>query len=317
MSLISLDDVLRAREFMDGKLHRTPMITSETLGKMLGIKLYLKAELFQKTGSFKVRGALNTLNSLSPQEKATGVVAFSAGNHAAGLAYAAALAGVEATIVMPEHAVQSKVDATRSYGGKVILHGVAKDLFPKVQELQREHGYVMIHPFDSLYTIAGQGTVALEMLEDMTAPDVVVVPIGGGGLISGVATVVKAKYPAAKIIGVEPVGAAGMKRALEANAVVHLEKVETIADGLGAPFVGVHNLEHVQQLVDEVVLVTDDEIAAALRLLMERCKLVPEPAGAASFAAVLHRKFAFGEGATVACIVSGGNVDLSRLKAIL
>jgi threonine dehydratase len=317
MPLITLDDVLRAREVIGNRLHRTPTMTSETLGKMLGVKLYLKAELFQKTGSFKVRGALNKLNSLTPQEKATGVVAFSAGNHAAGLAYAARIAGIEATIVMPETAVQSKVDATRSYGGKVVLHGTARDIFPKTQELQREHGYTLIHPFDDPFTSAGQGTVGLEMLEDMPAPDVVVVPIGGGGLITGVSAVVRAKYPSAKIIGVEPVGAAGMKRALEANAVVSLEKVETIADGLGAPFAGVHNLENVQKNVDDVVLVTDDEIAAGMRLLMERCKLLPEPAGAASFAALLHRKFPFAEGATVACIVSGGNVDLSRLKTIL
>ncbi len=317
MGLISIDDVRAAREIIDGKLLRTPTITSETLGKRLGINLYLKAELFQKTGSFKVRGALNKLNSLSPEEKKVGVVAFSAGNHAAGLAYAAKLAGVKATIVMPETAVQSKVEATRSYGGIVILHGKPADLFPKVQELQREHGYTLIHPFDDPFTIAGQGTVGLEMLEDMPKPDVVVVPIGGGGLISGVGVVVATMYPKTRVIGVEPVGAAGMRRALEAKAVVSLEKVETIADGLGAPFAGVLNLEHVQKYVNDVVLVTDDEIANGMRLLMERCKIVPEPAGAAAFAALLHSKFFVRPESTVACIVSGGNVDMSRLKAIL
>ncbi|MFN8372625.1 MAG: threonine/serine dehydratase [Anaerolineae bacterium] len=317
MSLLTIDDVQSAWDVIVGKLPRTPVITSEVLGNILDVRLFFKAELFQKTGSFKVRGALNKLNSLTPQEKAVGVIAFSAGNHAAGLAYAAALSGIQATIVMPEHASQSKVEATRRYGGHVILHGGPRDLFPKVQELQREHGYTLIHPFDDPFTIAGQGTVALELLEDVRKPDVVIVPIGGGGLISGMSVVIKALHPSTKVIGVEPVGAAGMRRALDAGAVVPLEKVETIADGLGAPFAGQLNLEHVQQLVDDVVLLTDDEIAAGLRLQMERTKLMAEPAGAAAFAALLHRKFPVAPGATVVCIVSGGNVDLNKLKAIL
>jgi threonine dehydratase len=191
-----------------------------------------------------------------------------------------------------------------------------KDLLPRMQEIQKERNPTFVHPFDDPYVIAGQGTVGLEILEDVPEPDVVVVPIGGGGLISGVATALKLKYPSVKVIGVEPVGSSAMTQSLEHNQVTRLDTHNTIADGLSAPFVGELNLAHVRRYVDGVVLVSDEEISDALGLILERCKLLTEPAGAASFAALLHRKFDVPAGVRVVCVLSGGNVDRSRLKAI-
>jgi threonine dehydratase len=316
-ALVSLNDIQYARAVIEKQINRTPMHTSRTLGEMLGTTLYFKAELFQKTGSFKLRGALNKLNSLTPEEKAHGVITISAGNHAAAVAYAARASGVAATVVMPEAAVQSKVDATRSYGATVILHGTGKDLLPKMQELQAAGGQTYMPPFNDPMVIAGAGTVGLEIIEDVPQADVVIVPVGGGGLISGVSAAVKQSNPKAKVIGVEPTGADVVSRSLAQNAVAHLDQMNTIADGLAAPFTGEHNLAHIQAFVDQMVLVTDEEIIAAMRLIMERCKLMVEPAGAAGFAALLHDRVAVAPGATVVCILSGGNVDRSRLKAIL
>ncbi len=315
--LVGLDDIRAAREVIAGRLHRTPMFTSETLGERVGVRLFLKAELFQKTGSFKPRGALNRLEHLSDAEKARGIVTMSAGNHAQGVAFAAKLLGVDATVVMPVAAPQAKVDATRGYGAHAILHGTSKDLLPKVQELQRERDLTFVHPFDDPYVIAGQGTVGLESMEDVPDADVVIVPVGGGGLISGVAAAVKALRPGARVIGVEPEGAPGLTLSLRDGAPAHLESTNTIADGLAAPFVGDRNFAHVKAFVDEVALLTDEEIAAGLRLLMERAKLQAEPSGAAAFAALLAGKVSVPRGATVVCIVSGGNVDHARLKTLL
>jgi len=316
-NLITLADIQMAREVIAGKVHRTPTITATNLGKRTNTQLFFKAEVFQKTGSFKPRGAINKLNSLSPEEKARGVITISAGNHAAGLAYAASLFGIQATVVMPENAVKSKVEATCGYGATVIQHGGPKDLLPKMQEIQQERNLTFVHPFDDPYVIAGQGTVGLEIVEDVPAPDVVIVAIGGGGLISGVAAAVKLKNPATKVFGVEPVGSSVMSQSLQQKQVAHLDTHSTIADGLAAPFTGEANLAHVQRFVDEVALVTDEEIGDSMRLILERCKLLTEPAGATAFAALLHRKFDIGPGAQVVCVLSGGNVDMSRLKTIL
>lgn len=316
-SLVGLNEILAARRVIVDYLHRTPLIGSASLGKRIGAELYFKAELFQKTGSFKPRGALNKLKNLTEAEKKRGVITISAGNHAQGLAYAASLLGIEATVVMPQSAVKSKVEATRGYGASVILHGTGKDLMPKCLELQEERGLIFVPPFDDLHIIAGQGTVGLEILEDVPSPDIVVVPVGGGGLISGVASVLKASNPAMKIIGVEPIGADAMWQSLQQNRVVHLDKADTIADGLAAPFAGEYTLAHVKQYVDEMVLVSDEEIIEALQLILERCKLLPEPSAAAGFAALLSKKFAIPRGAQVVCVLSGGNIDRSRLKEIL
>lgn len=316
-SLVDVSEVLQARTLIRDKINRTPMVSSTTLGERLGIKLFFKAESFQKTGSFKLRGALNKMYRLSDEEKRQGVITMSAGNHGAGVAYAAAQLGIEATIVMPEKATLSKVEAIRGYGGKAVLHGTGKDLMPKVSELQEKHHLTFIHPFDDPHVIAGQGTVGLEILEDVPAPDVVICGVGGGGSISGIATAVKAGSPRTKIYGVEPTGAAAVSLSLQQGSPVHLEKTSTIADGLAAPFAGELTLAHIKAYVEGLVLVSDDEIVEALRLIMERCKLVIEPSAAAGFAALLTGKIAVTPGATVVCFLSGGNVDRSRLKEIL
>ncbi len=317
MTLITLHDIEQAQPVIAPYLHRTPILTASALGAMINCRLLFKAELFQKAGSFKPRGALNKLNSLTAEERQRGVIAISAGNHAAGLAYAASVMNIRATIVMPEAAVASKVQATRGYGATAVLHGSGKDLMPKARELQAAHNLTFCHPFDDPLVIAGQGTVGLEISQDVAAPDVVMVPIGGGGLIAGVATAIKAHYPRTRVIGVEPEGAAKMLPSLQQGTPVTLEATHTIADGLAAPFAGAHTLEHVQRFVDEVVLVSDAEITEAMLLIMERCKLMVEPSGAAGFAALLFNRITVAPGSTVVCILSGGNVDRQRLKTIL
>jgi threonine dehydratase len=281
----------------------------------VGVRLLLKAELFQKTGSFKVRGVTNKVLSLSPEERARGFVSVSAGNHAAALAYVARTVGARATIVMPAHAATAKIEATRGYGGEVVL---AEDrILEAAQEIERTRGMTFVHPFDDPAVIAGHASLGLEILEDVPDVDVVVVPIGGGGLVSGVAAAVKQRRPEVKVIGVEPVTADVMTQSLAKGEPVHIAYPKTIADGLAAPFTGAHNLAHVRAFVDEVVRVTDDDIARALRLVMERCKLAAEPSGAAAYAALLSKAARVPDGARVVCVVSGGNVDPAVLKKIL
>ena len=315
--LIGLDELRAARAAIAGRVHRTPTFTSATLGAMTNTDLYLKAELFQKTGSFKPRGALHKMLSLTDEDRVSGVITISAGNHAQGVAFAAHELGIRATVVMPEAAPRSKVDATRGYGAEVILHGEMKDLLPKALEIQGERGLTFVHPFDDPYIIAGQGTVGLEVLEDVPEPQIVIVPVGGGGLIAGVAAAVKLLSPTTRVIGVEPEGAPAMTLSLRDDAPAHLDSTNTIADGLAAPFAGDRNFAHVKAYVDEIVLLTDEEIVAGLRMLMERAKLQAEPAGAAAFAGLLSGKVRVPTGARVVCIVSGGNVDRSRLKDLL
>jgi threonine dehydratase len=317
MTLITIDDIQKARQVINGRLHRTPTLSAMLLGERVGVKLLFKAELFQKTGSYKPRGAMNKLNSLTDAEKAGGVVSMSAGNFAAGLAYAASIMGIKATIVMPEAAVKGKVAATRAYGATAILHGVGKDLVPKAMELAEQQHLTFVHPFDDPMVIAGTGTVGMEILEDTPAPDFVFVPVGGGGLIAGVATAIKTLSPSTRVIGVEPTGAVKMLTSLQQHKPLTAEKLNTIADGLAAPFAGKHTLEHVEKYVDEVVLVTDDEIKEAMLLIMERSKLFVEPSGAAGFAALLYNKVNVPAGSIVVCILSGGNIDREKLKSIL
>lgn len=315
--LVQLADVLEARRVLSGRINRTPTLVSSSLGDQLGVKLFFKAEMFQKTGAFKIRGALNKIAHLTEEERNRGVITISAGNHAQGVAYAAKLSGISATVVMPEKAVQSKVDATRGYGAEVILHGEGKDLLPKMLEIQEERGLTFIPPFDDLHIIAGQGTSGLEILEDVPAPDYVIVPVGGGGSISGISAVIKSTNPQTKVIGVEPTGADVMHRSLEIGGPTKMDKMNTIADGLAAPFTGEHTVAHVQAFVDEMLLVTDEEIIQALRLLLERCKVLAEPSAAASFAALLSGKLTVPPGSQVVCFLSGGNVDRERLKSVL
>jgi threonine dehydratase len=314
---ISLDDVLAAREAIGGRLHRTPTFTSRLLDEKTGARVHLKAELFQRTGSFKPRGVLTNLAALSAGETARGVIGISAGNHAAALAYGAALEGLSALLVMWQGASATKIEATRAYGAEVDLAASGPgEAFERLRELIEATGRTLVHPFDSPATIAGQGTVGLEIAEDVPDADVVVVPIGGGGLIAGVATAVKGLRPDARVIGVEPEGSDAMKRALAAGEPVRIDPV-SIADGLNAPFAGEHTLLVVRDLVDEIVLVSEEEISDATRFLYGRAKLACEPAGAAAKAAIRSGKVAHDPGESVVAVVSGGNVAPATAVAIL
>jgi threonine dehydratase len=313
--LLSVADIEAARDRIVATVHRTPTVSASTIGEMLGLRLYLKAELFQRTGSFKVRGVFNKLLTLPPDDRRRGLVSLSAGNHAAALAYGATAIGARATIVMPRTAVRSKIEATRAYGGEVVL--TDGPLIDAVHDLIASRRLTLIHPFDDLGIMAGQGTVGLELLEDVPDLDAVIVPVGGGGLISGIAAAVKSARPAVRVIGVEPTGADGVTRGLAAGHPVTLDRTTTIADGLSAPFAGEHTLGHIRQLVDDIVLVDDENIISALRLIVQRCKLVAEPSGAAPLAALLSEAISLPRASVVACVVSGGNVDLDTLKRIL
>jgi threonine dehydratase len=314
-NLIEQADILNAREVIAGRVHRTPVTSSSYLGEQAGVRLHFKLELFQKTGSFKPRGVLNKLHHMSAEEKQKGVITISAGNHAQALAWGATQLGVSSTVVMPAGSQRSKIEATQGYGGEVIL--TEGGLMETCLAVQKERDLTLVHPFDDPFIIAGQGTVGLEILEDVPGVDAVIVGVGGGGLISGIATAIKAAKPESKIIGVEPEGACAMHQSLQRGEPVHLERVATVADGLAAPFAGQHTLAHVQAHVDDVVIVSDEEIVEAMALIIERCKVVAEPAAASTLAALLSGKINLPSGSTVVCVLSGGNVDRERLKALL
>ena len=314
----TIDDIRAAAVRIAPHLHHTPLLGSHSLSELTGYKLSFKCENLQKTGSFKPRGAVNRIATLDPEAANRGIITISAGNHAQGVAYAAARLGIKAVVVMPETAVASKVEATRSYGAECILHGDVHSAFEKLQEVQQDRGLTLVHPFDDPMLIAGQGTVGLELLEKDGAPfDAVVVGVGGGGLIAGVATALSSLAPETRVFGVEPEGAATMTLALAAGSVVRLDDLNTIADGLAPPFVGELNLAVVEHLVESVVRVTDVEIRYAMALLLERMKLLVEPAGAAALAALMNGKIPVEHGTRVAVILSGGNVDVQRLAELL
>ncbi len=315
--MVSVEEVREAARLIAPRLHRTPLLGSSTLSRLIGCRLHLKAELFQRTGSFKVRGALHSLLKLSDEQAARGVVTVSAGNHAQAVAYAGRELGISATVVMFEGAVPGKVEATRGYGAEVMMEPDVHQAFETVERLRRERGLTFIHPFDAADMVAGHGSLGLEIQEDLPGVHTVVVPVGGGGLISGVAAALRGPGSTIRVMGVEPEGAPGMTRALEAGKPVHLESLDTIADGLAPPFVGELNLEHVRSQVEQVVLVTDDEIRTALRLLLERCKLGAEPAGAAAVAALLAGKIQVSADSDVVAVISGGNLDLAGFSRML
>jgi len=317
-SLVSFDDVRRAREAIAGRVHRTPLFSATLLGRRTGTRLFVKAENLQKTGSFKPRGVLNKLRGLTPEEKRRGLITISAGNHAQALAYAAAVEGLRCVVVMPESASPTKVAASRGYGAEVVLHGTVHEALEKMHELRESGGLTLVHPYDDPLVIAGQGTVGLEILEDLPDVDLVIVPVGGGGLISGIAAAVKRTRPSARVIGVEPEGAPTVTEALRAGRPVRLERIATIADGLTAPIAGDHTLAHVRALVDEVVLVSEEELAEGVRAVLQYTKLLAEPAGAAGVAALLARRVSLpADLRAAAVVVSGGNVDLARLQQVL
>jgi threonine dehydratase len=318
MTLVSLEDVKAARKAIEGKAYRTPIVHSKNLSKLLGIELYLKLEPMQKTGSFKVRGGVNKVAQLTADEKKRGVIALSAGNHAQGVAYAATAAGVKSVFVMPANAVKGKVEATKAYGGEVIQ--TAGDLMAVVREQQEKRGLVMVHPFDDPAVIAGAGTVADEILDDLPDVDAFVFGIGGGGLASGTAVVARARAPKARLIGVEPDGACAMRQSLDKGEAVYLSPPPSTAvvDALGAPFAGKLNYEHVRDHKVEVYVLPEKPFVDAMWLLIERAKVLAEPAAGAGLAVLMEKaiKPALKPGAKVACIVSGGNVDRERLKQL-
>ena len=314
-SLVALEDFREAARAIAGHVHRTPQAASSWLSDQSGARVLLKHELFQKTGSFKVRGVINTLRQLTENERSRGVISLSAGNHAQALAWGSTRLGIRATIVMPMTAVASKVAATKGYGGEVIQ--TDGDLLATALELQRSRNLTMVHPFDDLRVIAGQGTVGLEIVADAPEVEVVLVACGGGGLLSGVAAAIKQLKPEARVVGVEPEGAAAVSLSLAAGSPQRLKSLDTVADGLAAPFTGAHNLAHVQQFVDEMLVIPDAEILAGMRVLMERCKLFAEPSAGAAVAPLLTGRITVRPGACVVAIVCGGNIDLERLKGLL
>lgn len=313
--IVSYGEILDARNVISDKVHRTPIISSTYLGHHTRTKMYLKLELFQKTGSFKVRGVLNKLNSLSEMDKKNGVISLSAGNHAQALAWGAAQFGISSLITMPANSVKSKVEATRNYGGEVLF--TDSNLLEFCLSIKKERNLYLVHPFDDPKVIAGHGSLGLEIVEDIPNVDVVIVGIGGGGLISGIAAAVKAKKPDVKVIGVEPQGACAMSQSLQLGEPVHLDRVDTVADGLSAPFAGEYTLAHVQKFADDVVIVTDSEILKALRIIWERCKVLAEPAASSTLAALLSNKIQLPEGAVVVCVLSGGNVNMDDIQKLI
>ena len=315
---VDLRAVRAARKRIRGRVHRTPLFSATLLGRRAGgVDLHLKAENLQKTGSFKVRGVLNKLLGMGSGERDLGVVTVSAGNHAQALAWGSSSAGVDCKVVMPESAPRAKVDACRGYGAEVVLEGDVFDAFRKARALAEEEGRTFVHPFDDAEIVAGQGTVGLEMAADLPGADAVVVPVGGGGLLSGIAVAVKAVAPETRVYGVEPEGADSMRRSLDRGAPVELDEVDTIADGLGSPMAGELTYPLVRDHVDDVLLVSDDAIAAAMGRLLTFTKLLAEPAGAAGVAALREGRVPVEEGETVAAVLSGGNVDLDRLVELL
>jgi threonine dehydratase len=304
-----------ARERVGAHAYHTPLMTSRLLSQLTGCDVRLKAEMFQRTGSYKIRGPLNKFPQLSAEQKARGVICSSAGNHAQGVAQAAAIHGIKAVVVMAENATPSKIDATRGYGAEVVLHGrIWDEANEKAKELVRDRGYTYIHPFDDEQLVAGQGTLGLEIVEDWPEVDAVVVPIGGGGLISGVAVALKTSKPDVRLIGVESSGAPAMKQSVESGRLVTLDRIDCIIDGLKVMRVGELNFEIVSRYVDELVALPDEQIFDALVWIMSRCKLVVEGAAAAPVAALLGGLVKLRPGSKVVCVLSGGNVDLSQLK---
>ena len=308
-------DAARAR--VSAHAYHTPLLTSRTLSEHTGFDIRLKAEIFQRTGSYKIRGPLNKLPQLTDDKKRRGVICSSAGNHAQGVALAARIYGLRAVVVMAANATPSKVAATKGYGAEVIQHGsIWDEANEKMLELAREQGMTVIHPFDDLQLITGQGTLGLEIHEDFPEVDVVIVPIGGGGLISGVSTALKSRNPKIRIIGVESSGAPAMQASVAAGHRITLDKMDCIIDGLKVQRVGDLNYQIVRDYVDEIVTLPDDQIFEAMLWIMSHAKLVVEGAAAAPVGALLQGLIHAPSGSKVACVLSGGNLNLDQLRGL-
>lgn len=306
-----------ARRRVSEHAYHTPLLTSRTLSERTGFEVRFKAENLQKTGSYKLRGPLNKFPQLTEEQRRRGVICSSAGNHAQGVALAAAIHGMKAVVVMATNATPSKIEATRAYGAEVVLHGLIWDeANEKAKQLVEERGLTYIHPFDDLQLIAGQGTAGLEIMEDWPEVDMIVVPIGGGGLISGISLAAKTVNPRVRIIGVESSGAPGMQKSVEAGSVVTLDRVDCIIDGLRVKRVGTNNLDIVRQNVDEVVTLPDSEIFDAMLWVMHHSKQVVEGAAAAPVGALLKGLIKAPKGSKVVSVISGGNVNLDQLRGL-
>ncbi len=313
--MLTLDKIYHASNVLENVARETGVIYAPSLSK--NNKIFLKTENLQVTGSFKVRGAYYKISQLSDEDKSKGIIACSAGNHAQGVALAAQKNNIPCLICMPDNAPISKVEATKQYGAKVeLVKGAYDDAYNRALEIQKETGMTFIHPFDDEEVIAGQGTIGLEILEQLKNVDVVVVPIGGGGLISGVAYTIKTLKPSCKVIGVQAEAAASMYTSIHQNKIIELESVNTFADGIAVKKPGPHTFEIISNYVDEIVTVSDDETAAAILALMEKQKIVAEGAGAVSVAAAIFNKFE-SEGKNIVCIVSGGNIDVNILNRVI
>ena len=315
MAELDISEVFNASKVLAG-VARHPRLIGPVKG-ITDCEVYLKPENLQHTGSFKLRGAYYKISQLSPEEKAKGVIACSAGNHAQGVALGATHNGIKSIICLPAGAPISKIEATKALGAEVCLvPGVYDDAYAKALELQKEHGYTLVHPFDDPLVIAGQGTIGLEIIKEMDDVDAVIVPIGGGGLISGVAFALKTLKPNIEVYGVQAEGAPSMAESIERDERIRLDAVSTIADGIAVDELGINTFEMVKKYVDKIVTVTDDEVAAAILYLIEKQKLVSEGAGATPMAAVLFHKLPL-KGKKVVCLVSGGNIDVTSLNRVI
>ncbi|MEM0467194.1 MAG: threonine ammonia-lyase [Candidatus Thermoplasmatota archaeon] len=315
--MLTLEEISEAYEILKPIVRHTPLEKSKTFSQLTKENVYLKLENLQTTGSFKIRGAYNKIYHLTEKEKKRGVVCASAGNHAQGVAYASALLHVKSTVFMPIYTPPTKILATKSYGANVVLEGKTyDDAYEVAKEYATKNNKVLIPAFNDEYVIAGQGTIGIEVAEDLQKIDAMVIPVGGGGLISGIAVALKSLRDNVKIIGVEAEGAQSMKQSLAKNKINHLKRMDTIADGIAVKTPGDITFELAKKYVDKVVTVTDEEIADALYLLLQRAKLVVEPAGATSLAAILSKKVSF-PGKNIVALISGGNINLSLLTQII
>ena len=316
--MIELADVEEAVERVRETSRHTPIDYSHTFSDMTGAEVHLKMENFQRTGSFKIRGATNRIMTLSEADREKGVVTASAGNHAQGVALAASRSGVDSKIVMPEYAPISKIKATQSYGAEVVLHGQDyNEAAEKAHEIEREEDRTYVHAFDDEKVMAGQGTIGLEIVDDLPSLETILVPIGGGGLISGVATAIKGRKPDVRVVGVQAEGASSVAQSLQKGEIHERDSVETIADGIATRRVGDRPFEVIRERVDEVVTVSDPEIAMALTYVLERGKTLVEGAGAAPLAALLFEKFEFDPEEVIVPAMCGGNIDLKTLTTVI
>jgi threonine dehydratase len=314
---VTLEQIRQAKANLANIIIPTPLQYSKTFSDLAENDIYMKPENLQKTGSFKIRGAYNKIANLSEEEKAKGVVAFSAGNHGAGTAYAAKLLGVKATVVMPNNPVPSKKNAILGYGAKVIEGGTTSiEMYEAAYKLHKEEGLVMVHPFEDMYTIAGQGTVGLEIIEDLPTLEAVIVPVSGGGLIAGVAAALKELKPTIKVIGINTEGAMAMYESIKNDTPTEVTEVNTIADGLMAKKPGDITFAHTKRYVDEMILVSEEQIAKTVAFVAERAKLVIEPSGAAALAAMLYKRTSL-KNKKVVVLLSGGNANMALFSSLI